>query len=115
MEKKAYLTVIETRHYWNRACKVLSEEQRNDVVTTVACQPEIGEIMQGTGGIRKFRYAFQKNKGKSGGARIVHLPLLAKGKVYLLDIFAKNEKENLSKAERNEMAKIVKALKGEGP
>jgi hypothetical protein len=115
MDKKIFLTVIETSHYWNKARKLLTESQREDVVTTVACEPEIGDLIQGTGGIRKFRYAFQSGKGKSGGARIVHLPLRASGKVYLLDIFAKSEKGNLSKAERNEMAKLVKILKGDQP
>jgi len=109
---KVFLTVIETSHYWNKAKKALSEKQLADVVTTVACDPEIGEVMAGTGGVRKFRYAFRTGRGKSGGARIIHLPLLAQGKVYLLDIFAKNEKANLTSAERNEMAKIVKAMKG---
>lgn len=110
---KVHLTVIETKHYWTKAGKLLSEKQMTDVVTTVACEPEIGEVMKGTGGIRKFRYAFREGKGKSGGARIIHLPLLSKGRVYLLDIFAKGEKGNLTKAERNEMAKIVKIMKGE--
>lgn len=109
---RIYLTVVETSHYLNKASKLLSEKQLFDVVTTVACDPDAGEVMAGTGGVRKFRYAFSTGKGKSGGARIIHLPLLAKGKVYLLDIFAKNEKSNLSKAERNEMAKIVKMMKG---
>lgn len=106
------LTVIETAHYWNRARKVLSERQMADVVTTVACDPSLGDVMKGSGGIRKFRYA-PKGRGKSGGARIIHLPVPAKSKVYLLDIFAKNEKANLTKAEVNEMAKIVRLIKGE--
>lgn len=111
--KGSYFTVIETEHYWNKARKILSEKQRDEVVTIVAQKPEIGAVMQGTGGVYKFRYASQEGKGKSGGARIIHLPLVSKGKVYLLDIFEKSDKVNSTKAERNEMAKIVKAMKGE--
>ena len=98
----------------NKARKILSEKQRDEVVTIVAQEPEIGEVMQGTGGVYKFRYASQGGKGKSGGARIIHLPLVSRGKVYLLDIFEKNAKVNLTKAERNEMSQIVKVMKGKG-
>jgi hypothetical protein len=110
--KDSFFTVIETEHYLSKAKKTLTEKQRDEVVTIVAQEPEIGEMMQGTGGVYKFRYASQEGKGKRGGARIMHLPLVSQGKVYLLDIFEKNEKVNLTKGERNELAKIVKVMKG---
>lgn len=112
--KDRYFTVVETEHYLNKARKVLTEKQRDEVVTIVAQKPETGEVMQGTGGVYKFRYASQGGKGKSGGARVIHLPLVSRGKVYLLDIFEKSDKVNLTKAERNEMAQIVKVMKGSG-
>lgn len=64
--------------------------------------------MQGTGGVRKFRIPL--SKGKSGGARVVYVDFPQYGKVYLLAIFAKSVKENLSKAERNQMKNQVKLL-----
>ncbi len=67
--------------------------------------------MRGTGGIRKLRYAARTGQGKSGGARVIYLAVAAAGHVYLLDIFAKNDKENLSTAERQAMAKVVTAIK----
>ncbi len=112
--KDKYFTVVETEHYLNKARKILSEKQRDEVVTIVAQKPETGEMMQGTGGVYKFRYASQEGKGKSGGARIIHLPLVSRGTVYLLDIFEKNAKVNLTKAERNEMSQIVQVMKGRG-
>lgn len=110
--KERHFTVVETEYYLGKAKKILSEQQRDEVVTIVAQKPETGEMMQGTGGVYKFRYASQEGKGKRGGARIIHVPLVSRGKVYLLDIFEKNDKVNLTKAERNEMAKIVKSMKG---
>ena len=92
---------------------MLTEAQMAEVITTVAKEPEIGEIMAGTGGIRKFRYASREGKGKSGGARVIYLAIMSKGRVHLLDIFAKNVKENVSQAERNELAKIARVMKGE--
>jgi len=112
--KDSYCTVVETEYYLGKARKILSEKQRDEVVTIVAQKPETGEMMQGTGGVYKFRYASQEGRGKSGGARIIHLPLVSRGTVYLLDIFEKNDKVNLTKAERNEMAQIVKVMKGRG-
>lgn len=110
---KPYFTVIEAPAYTARAKKLLTKAQMAEVITIVAQEPEIGEVMAGTGSVRKFRYASKQGKGKSGGARVIYLALMGKGRVYLLDIFEKNEKENISPAERNEMAKLVKAMKGE--
>ena len=110
---KPYLTVIEAPVYTVKAKKLLTELQRVEIITIVAQEPEIGEILTGTGSVRKFRYASKQGKGKSGGARIIYLALMGKDRVYLLDIFAKNEKENIYQAEKNELAKIVKFMKGE--
>lgn len=65
--------------------------------------------MEGTGGVRKLRWS-RGGRGKSGGVRVIYyfhsdaLPL------YLLTLFAKNERANLSKAERNELADLVGLL-----
>lgn len=110
-----YLTVVETEYYLGKARKILSEQQRDEVVTIVAQKPESGAMMPGTGGVYKFRYASQAGKGKRGGARIIHLPLVARGTVYLLDIFEKNDKVNVTQAERNEMARLVHVMKRRKP
>jgi hypothetical protein len=68
--------------------------------------------MQGTGGCRKMRYAGLLGKGKSGGSRVIHLCVTSDQEVHLLDIYGKGEKSNLSKAERNELAKLASILKG---
>jgi hypothetical protein len=110
---KPYFTVIEAPAYAAKAKKLLTEAQMAEVVTIVAKEPEIGEIIAGTGSIRKFRCAAREGKGKSGGARVIYLAIMSKGRVHLLDIFAKNVKENISKAERNELAKLARLMKGE--
>jgi hypothetical protein len=65
--------------------------------------------VQGTGGIRKLRWA-SKGKGKSGGLRIVYFFYNESIPLFLLTIFEKNEKINLSKSERNELSKLVREL-----
>lgn len=74
--------------------------------------PEVGDVIQGTGGLRKLRWALP-DTGKSSGARILYLDIVIKEKIYMIDLFAKSEKDNLTKAEKNNMKKLVTELKGE--
>lgn len=108
-----HYTVVEHSHYVRKAQKLLTEGQMKEIVDIVSMEPDIGEVLTGTAGIRKFRYAGNEGRGKSGGVRIIYLAVTKKGVVHLVDIFGKNEKANLTKAERNEMAKVVKLIKGE--
>ena len=60
MEYKRFVhTVVETPTYLAVANKLLSEEQRGDIVALVAADPECGELIRGTGGFRKVRVARQ--------------------------------------------------------
>ena len=65
--------------------------------------------MQGTGGIRKLRWG-RGSRGKSGGARVIYYYHDQRIPLYLLTVFGKNEKDNLSKSERNDLAKLVSLL-----
>ena len=71
-----------------------------------------GDVMQGTGGIRKIRWALH-GKGKRGGIRVLYLDIVFAEKIYLLSLFAKSEKANLSKAERNELKNLVALIEQE--
>ena len=66
-------------------------------------------IMQGTGGLRKARIALD-NKGKSGGARVCFVDFVLAETIYLITVYGKKEKDNLSKEERNEIRKLIDAL-----
>jgi len=71
--------------------------------------PTAGAIMQGTGGIRKLRWALP-NTGKSGGIRALYVDYIFSEKICMFDLFPKDEKENLTQAEKAELKKIVKAI-----
>ena len=71
--------------------------------------PEAGALMQGTGGLRKLRFALD-NRGKSGSARVCYVDFIIQETVFLITAYPKNEKENLSKAERNTIHKLIEAL-----
>jgi hypothetical protein len=66
-------------------------------------------MIEGAGGVRKLRWA-RDGRGKSGGVRVIYYFHSAVMPLYLLTMFAKNERANLSKAERNELGELVDAL-----
>ncbi len=107
--KKIVQTVVETPTYLAMANKLFSEEERADIVALVAADPECGDVIRGTGGFRKVRVA-RKGMGKSGGARVVYIWRNERFPVFLITVFPKNEKENLSMAERNALKKRADSI-----
>ena len=105
------LTVAETPEYIRLAEKLLSEEERRDVLSYLAAHPKAGDLMEGTGGVRKLRWG-RGGRGKSGGVRVIYYVHSEAMPLYLLTLFAKNERANLSKAERNALADMVDTLVG---
>lgn len=71
--------------------------------------PKAGEVIRGTGRLRKYRFAFE-HRGKSGGVRVCYVDFEDTQTIYLLAVFAKNEQENLSKSERNALKKKIDIL-----
>ena len=74
--------------------------------------PKVGDVMRGTGGVRKMRFAFE-HKGKSGGVRVIYVDFEVYEKIYLLTAYTKNEKDNLTKDERNEIKKLITVLENQ--
>ena len=103
------ITVVELPEYIKRANKILSQNERDDLLYYLSSNPKAGNLVQETGGIRKLRWA-SKGKGKSGGSRAIYFYYNETIPLFLLTIFGKNEKANLSKSERNELAKLAKEL-----
>ena len=103
------LTVAEVPEYIRRSEKLLSDGERRDVVNYLAAHPKAGDLMEGTGGVRKLRWG-RGGQGKSGGVRVIYYFHSEAMPLYLLTLFAKNERANLSKAERNELADLVGLL-----
>lgn len=93
-------TVVETPSYLSKARAFFSETELAVIVDKVARDPQCGDLLQGTGGFRKVRVA-RAGMGKRGGARVIYIYRNASFPVFLVTVFAKNEKQNLSKAERN--------------
>ena len=74
--------------------------------------PKVGAVMQGTGSVRKMRFAFE-HQGKSGGVRVIYVDFEVYEKIYLVTAYTKNEKDNLTKEERNELKALIEILEGQ--
>ena len=98
--------------YLSDADGILDDAERTHVVEMVAADPECGDLIPRTGGVRKVRLALG-NRGKSAGARVIYYFLNEGYPALLLAIFTKSEQSNLSMAERNALAKLVGQLKSE--
>ena len=103
------LTIAELPEYIRNVEKLLSVTERLDIVNYLAAHPKAGDLMEGTGGIRKLRWG-RGSQGKSGGVRVIYYFHNEAMPLYLLTLFAKNERANISKAERNELAELVELL-----
>lgn len=89
----------------------MSEEDIEDFVDYVAENPEAGDEITGTGGCRKVRFSIRgNNKGKSGGVRTITFYTGQNLPVFLITVFGKSQKVNLSKSERNQLKGLTKAV-----
>ena len=103
------MTVVETGEFLKHAARLMPDSEREEVVAYVGANPEAGEIIPETGGVRKIRWA-REGMGKRGGARVIYYYHNQWLPVFLLTAYAKNRKANLSKAERNAMRRLVPIL-----
>jgi len=103
--------IVELPTYIRLAYKLLNEDERRDLIDHLAKHPQAGNIMQGTNGVRKLRWR-RNEQGKSGGVRVIYYYHDDRMPMYLLTLFAKGDKANLTKAERNELANLVDILIG---
>jgi hypothetical protein len=100
-------TVVETRAFLSDARSLgLPDAERLAIVTWIAANPAAGDVIEGTGGARKVRFA-GKGKGKSGGYRVITFFTGAEVPVFLLNIFAKNEKTDLTPKERRVLKTVL--------
>ncbi len=103
------ITIAELPEFIKNAKQLLSEDERENLIKFLAGHPSAGKIMKGTGGVRKLRWA-RKGMGKRSGARVIYYFYDETIPLFLLTIFGKNEKDNLSKAERNELSGLSKKI-----
>ncbi|MDP3194801.1 type II toxin-antitoxin system RelE/ParE family toxin [Tabrizicola sp.] len=104
------VTVVETPEFSRKAKALLTEVERMRIVDTLSVQPEAGVSLGG--GLRKVRFA-REGGGKSGGFRTIHFYAPGQGlPVFLMDVFAKNERENVTAGEQAAMNDAAARIAG---
>jgi RelE toxin of RelE / RelB toxin-antitoxin system len=103
------ISVLELAGYRRRADQLLTENEQEAVIDLVAYEPACGDVIPGTGGLRKVRIG-RGSHGKRGGARVVYYFHDAGVPIFLLAVYAKNEKGDLTAAEKHEFSGLVKEL-----
>jgi len=102
-------TIAETNEFFTKSRELLSKKEINDFIDYIAKYPTAGVLIQGTGGVRKLRWK-RSDTGKRGGFCIIyyfhssHMPL------YLLTVFAKGDKSDLTSGEKHELKVLVNYL-----
>jgi len=90
----------------------LNDDDLKELQEHLSIYPETGEIIKKTGGVRKMRWAL-KSKGKRGGIRILYIDFIWYEKIYLLMVYPKSKKENITDNEKKVIRKLVEELKNE--
>jgi hypothetical protein len=109
MPEPAPVTVVETPEFLSVTAKLMDEMERAALVDYLAYSPTAGDVIPGSGGVRKLRWRLE-GRGKRGGARVIyfyHNPTLP---VFLLTAYAKNVRDDLSAGERNGFRKLTKLI-----
>ena len=103
------VSVLELPGYRRRADEMLSAEEQDAIVDLIAYEPTCGDLIPGTGGLRKVRVG-RGSSGKRGGARVIYYFYNADFPVLLVAIYAKNEKADVSPQEKRKFVALVKEI-----
>ena len=103
-------TFVETTEFQSRWKALgMTEDDIQELQNFLLNNPEVAPVIQGTGGVRKLRWA-RSGRGKSGGLRTIYIDMRASAHIYLLTVFGKDEKADLSPAEKKAIKAFVKGL-----
>ena len=90
----------------------MSAAEQDELFDLIARNPKEGNVISGTGGVRKMRFAIQ-GRGKRGGVRVIYYYYNERNPVLLFTVFGKNEKSDLTKKEKNILYGVVQDIKKE--
>jgi len=105
---------IESSHFTKTLPEHLTDEGYRGLQERMIANPALGQVMPGCGGLRKVRHGDpRRGKGRRGGLRIIYLYLPDLSWIFLLDIYGKDEKEDLTANERNVLGRLAGQIKYE--
>lgn len=90
----------------------LTDENLRELQSTLLKNPKAGDVIQGTGGLRKIRVSMENlGKGKRGGARVLYIDIELNECIYFINVYSKDEKDDLTEDEKKAFKAIVNFLK----
>lgn len=99
---------IETSVFTRQITAILDDEEYAELQAALVFRPELGVVIQGTGGLRKIRWGHSgRGKGKRGGARVIYYWYQAGELVYMLLAYSKGERDDLSAREKKVLRQLV--------
>jgi hypothetical protein len=102
---------VESDLFARKLAQAATDAEYQVLQRELAENPEKGDVIQGAGGARKVRMALG-SQGKRGGARVIYYVRVSRDIIWLLDIYTKGEKADLTKDEKKEIAAYIRNLKG---
>ena len=88
----------------------LTDDDLRELQNILLGNPKIGDAIQGTGGLRKIRIPLD-HRGKRGGGRVIYVDIELKETIYFINVYAKNEKDDLTEDEKKALKTVVKFLR----
>ncbi|HZE55068.1 MAG TPA: type II toxin-antitoxin system RelE/ParE family toxin [Bradyrhizobium sp.] len=107
---RRYITVAEMPLFSRQAGDVWDDAEREAFIEFIARNPEQGDLIPETGGVRKIRWV-RPGSGKRGGARVIYFYHNGDRPLYLLLVYAKARQENLTAEEKKVVRKLAAILK----
>src|SRR5271169_668221 len=103
------MVFVETPIFTKQVVEELTDEQYGVLQGSLVARPDAGDLIKGSGGIRKLRWALP-GRGKSGGVRVIYFWRVTESQI-LMTMYAKNEQANLTTTQVKQLAKLMEALK----
>lgn len=102
------LTVVETLLFQKQWPMYWTEEERGEFAVHIAENPDAGDVVPGSGGIRKVRWR-RAGLGKSGGVRVIYFTRIAEEEIVLLTLYAKSATDNLTGEKLKEIRRVLES------
>lgn len=90
----------------------LSEQDLINLQNLLLSDPKAGDVIKGTGGLRKIRINYNEH-GKRGGARVLYVDIEIKETIYFINVYSKNEKDDITELEKKAYKAVIRLLKEE--
>jgi hypothetical protein len=104
------MVFIETALFTKYLQDYLEDDEYRELQNFLIEQPDSGDLIQGTGGLRKLRWSLD-GRGKRSGIRVIYYWQVAEDQIYLFTLYAKNEMSDLSSDEKKALKKMLEDWK----